>query len=251
MGLLQDWYKYEQAEGEAGRVHRALDEELQFFHNVSHGHVDRIRKNIQERRFLDNNGVGTLSRDPLLNMRYHCVITTAFITRICIEHGLEPERAFRMSDFYIQQLDNTRTIEQVAALHDRMVLDFTSKMQQQRKHVPSSPPIRQCVDYIYAHINERITVADLSSLVHLSQSYLSRIFKKETGLSVSDYIRSKKIDMAKELLRYSGKSIVEIAEHLAFSSESHFIQIFRSYTNFTPKQYRTARAQDMADTKDT
>ena len=72
----------------------------------------------------------------------------------------------------------------------------------------------------------------------MSASYLSRLFKKETGLSVSSYIRQQKIEMAKNLLRFSDSSMIEIANQLAFSSQSHFIQQFREVTGITPKKYR-------------
>ena len=58
------------------------------------------------------------------------------------------------------------------------------------------------------------------------------------GVSVSAYIRNRKIDMAKNLLRFSDASMIEIANRLAFSSQSHFIQQFREVVGMTPKKYR-------------
>lgn len=72
----------------------------------------------------------------------------------------------------------------------------------------------------------------------LSPSYLSRLFKQEVGISLSDYIREKKLDRAQNLLRFTDQSFAEIANILAFSSQSHFIQAFKSHTGMTPKKYR-------------
>ena len=55
-----------------------------------------------------------------------------------------------------------------------------------------SQPVSRCVDYIYDHINERITIQTLSEYTGLSVSYLSRVFKQNLGISISDYIREKK-----------------------------------------------------------
>lgn len=96
----------------------------------------------------------------------------------------------------------------------------------------------QCVDYIYSHIKERITIEDLAAHTGLSTSYLSRVFKQNLGVSISDYIREKKIEKATHLLRYSDKAIIDIANYLAFSSQSHFIQVFENFTGMTPKKYR-------------
>ena len=145
------------------------------------------------------------------------------LTRYCIDGGLEPEQAYRLSDFYILKMDSCTTIRQVADLHHEMAKDFTGKMILQKKSSILSKPVMQCVDYIYSHIKERITIQVLADHTELSTNYLSRIFKQNLGVSVSDYIREQKIEKATHLLRYSDKSIVDIANYLAFSSQSHFI----------------------------
>ena len=101
-----------------------------------------------------------------------------------------------------------------------------------------SSHINVCKEYIYSHIKERITIEDLADELGVSASYLSRLFKKETGESVSAYIRKQRIEMAKNMLRYSDYSMIEIANRLAFSSQSHFIQQFREVVGMTPKKYR-------------
>ena len=64
------------------------------------------------------------------------------------------------------------------------------------------------------------------------------MFKNETGDSVSAYIRKQKIETAKRLLKYSDYSLIDIANRLSFSSQSHFIQQFRELVGMTPKKYR-------------
>ncbi|MBQ8978267.1 MAG: helix-turn-helix transcriptional regulator, partial [Oscillospiraceae bacterium] len=83
----------------------------------------------------------------------------------------------------------------------------------------------------------------------LTASYISRIFHKETSLTVTDYILSKRVETAQNMLRYSDMPPVEIANLLAFSSHSHFISIFRKYTGMTPNRYREEnyRANDLTD----
>ena len=160
------------------------------------------------------------------------------ITRLCKQKGMELEQAFRMSDFYIQKMDDIHTVQGVRNLHDEMVLDYTEKMRKIRRSDTNSRHINICKEYIYSHIKERITIEDLADELGVSSSYLSRLFKKETGDSVSAYIRAQKIEMAKNLLHYSDYSMIDIANRLSFSSQSHFIQQFREYVGMTPKKYR-------------
>ena len=135
-------------------------------------------------------------------------------------------------------MDSCTTQQQIADLHHIMAKDFTGKMALQKKSSVLSKPVMQCVDYIYTHIKERITIEDLACYTGLSQNYLSRVFKQNLGISISDYIREQKIEKATHLLRYSDKSVVDIANYLSFSSQSHFIQVFENFTGLTPKKYR-------------
>ena len=238
MSYQNEWLLLE-AEDEIDEVeHRPPTEEYLFYWNVTNGDVDAIKKNCEQQRFLDSDGVGVLSRNPITNLKYHFVITTAMITRMCKQKGMELELAFRMSDFYIQKLDDIHTIEGVRSLHDAMVLDYTEKMRRICRSDTNYRHINVCKEYIYSHIKERITVEDLADVLGVSASYLSRLFKKETGDSVSTYIRTQKIEMAKNLLQYSEYSMIEIANRLSFSSQSHFIQQFRESVGMTPKKYR-------------
>lgn len=238
MSYKNEWFLLE-ANDEIDEIeHRESTEEFLFYRAVSTGDIETVRKNCEQRRFMEGEGVGVLSRDPVVNLKYHFVITTAMITRLCRQTGMELEQAFRMSDFYIQKLDDIHTEEEVHRLHDEMVMDYTEKMRKYSRSDTNSKHINVCKEYIYSHIKERITIEDLADKLGVSSGYLSRLFKKETGVSVSAYIRRQKIDMAKNLLRFSDSSMIEIANRLSFSSQSHFIQQFREVVGMTPKKYR-------------
>ena len=234
----QEWIQVETEDEQDEKLHREPSEEIQFYNAVANGDVETVRANCMQNRFLDGEGVGILSRNPLVNLKYHFVITTAMVTRLCRENGMALEMAYRMSDYYIQKLDDAHSIEEVKKLHDDMVMDYVRKMQQLKTNDTNSRHINVCKNYVYAHLKERITIETLADELGVSPSYLSRLFKKETGISGSAYIREKKIEMAKNLLRYSDSSIIDIANSLAFSSQSHFIQQFRETVGMTPKKYR-------------
>ena len=227
MSYKNEWFLLEADDDIDEIEHREPTEEFLFYRAVATGDVDKVRQNCEQGRFLEGEGVGILSRNPVINLKYHFVITTAMIARLCRQNGMELEQAFRLSDFYIQKLDNIHTGEEVHRLHDEMVMDYAEKMRKYSRSDTNSKHINACKEYIYSHIKERITIEDLADELGVSSGYLSRLFKKETGVSVSAYIRSQKIDMAKNLLRFSDYSMIEIANRLSFSSQSHFIQQFR------------------------
>lgn len=238
MTYQDEWLLFEAGDDIDEIEHRHPTEEFMFYQAVVSGDVEAVRKNCEQGRFVESEGVGVLYRNPVTNLKYHFVITTAMITRLCRQSGMELEQAFRLSDFYIQKLDDIHTVEGVKCLHDEMVIDYAEKMRRHFRNDTNSKHINTCKEYIYSHIKERITIEDLADEFGVSASYLSRLFKKETGISVSAYIRQQKIDIAKNLLQFSDYSIIDIANRLSFSSQSHFIQQFRENVGMTPKKYR-------------
>ena len=233
-----EWFLLEGEEEAEEAAHRPVSEEFKFYHSVASGDIEEVKRNCENGRFTEEEGVGILSRDPVVNLKYHFVITTAMITRLCSQKGMEHEQAFGLSDFYIKKLDDIHTEQGVRELHDEMVMVYAKKMRRALRKDTNSKHVNACKEYIYAHIVERITIEDLAAQFGVSASYLSRLFKKETGISVSAYIREQKIEVAKNLLRFSDCPLIEIANRLAFSSQSHFIQQFREMVGVTPKKYR-------------
>lgn len=238
MNLDREWCRSEFIQHEILREHRPLEEEFNYYIAISEGNIDFVTENLATHTFVNPNGMGILSENPLQNIRYHFVITVALVTRYCVEKGMEQEKAYGLSDFYIGKMDKCKTVEEIEAVHKAMSLDFCNKMLLLKKKHILSKPIILCMDYIYSHIHNKITVRELAEYLNLSESYLSKLFCKEIGISISEYIMLQRIEQAKNLLCYSDYKVIDIANYLAFSSQSHFIQTFQKYTGLTPKKYR-------------
>lgn len=238
MDITKEWYKSEFLQHELLEPHRAIEHEFTFYDAIATGNIEMVKENCRSNAFTDPDGMGKLSEDKLQNIRYHFVVTTAMITRYCVQNGMEQGKAYSMSDFYILKMDKCRTILEISKLHDKMCIDFCTQMQAVMKKQIISKPIVLCLDYIYSHLHYRITLKELAAYLHLSESYLSKLFQKEVGVSISTYIVNLKIDKAKNLLQYSEYSISEISNYLSFSSQSHFIQVFQKKTGLTPHKYR-------------
>lgn len=92
--------------------------------------------------------------------------------------------------------------------------------------------------YIEDHIQEKIYVEDLANLVHVNEQYFMRIFKRNTGQSVTEYITERRIILASSLLKDSEYSINFIADCAGCENSSYFTKLFKKYTGFTPREYR-------------
>ena len=218
--------------------HRLIETEFTFYDAIANGNLSYIEENCKNSTFIKPEGMGKLSENPLQNIRYHFVVTTAMITRYCVHGGMEQEKAYGMSDFYILKMDKCHSIAEIDELHSAMCIGFCKKMNDLRSKQVLSKQIVLCIDYIYRHIHYRITIRELAEYLDISESYLSKLFHKEMGLPLSQYIINQKIEKAKNLLQFSDYNIVDIANYLAFSSQSHFIQVFQKNTGLTPHKYR-------------
>lgn len=239
MDLSKEWYRSEFLNQEMIERHRVMENEFTFYNAISTGNISYVEDNCKKDTFINPEGMGTLSENKLQNIRYHFVVTTAMITRYCVHAGLEQEKAYSLSDFYILKMDKCKSIEEINQLHKTMCLDICKQMNHLRSKQVLSKPIVLCIDYIYSHIHYRITVKELADYLNISESYLSKLFLKEMGISLSQYILDLKIEKAKNLLQYSDYNIVDIANYFSFSSQSHFIQVFQKKTGLTPHKYRT------------
>lgn len=216
--------------------HHTYDEDMRQYEYVMRGD---LKNAISEgRRMFEGPTTGSLSDDPVKNYQYLFIASITLASRFCIEGGLHPEIAFNLSDLYIRQVDRCRSVQEIFDLHDTMVRDYTVRMQNLKKANIFSRPVHLAMDYIEQHLQQPLTVADIAGAIQLSKSYLSTLFKTETGEAVSDYVRRKRIETAELLLQYTDYSCLDIAEYLCFSSDSHFSHVFRQYTGITPSQFR-------------
>lgn len=215
--------------------HHSYDEDIRQYDLMKRGDPKALAEGA---RMFEGPTTGSLSDDPVKNYQYLFVASMTLACRFCIEGGMPPETAFNLSDLYIRQVDRCQSVEAIFDLHNVMFRDYTTRMREIARRDVFSRPVHLAMDYVERHLQRPITVKDIAQAIGLSPSYLSTLFKKETGQAVSEYVRRKRIDSAKLLLRYTDYSCLEIAEYLCFSSDSHFSRVFRERTGQTPTEYR-------------
>lgn len=98
-------------------------------------------------------------------------------------------------------------------------------------------------NYIEEHLGEELSRTVLAQQVYLSVGYISKIFLKETGISLNNYIVERRMEKAKEYLTYSSMPISRIAAEVGYNNFSYFSKTFRDITGHTPNEYRIANAK--------
>ena len=98
--------------------------------------------------------------------------------------------------------------------------------------------IRQIHDYIERHLQEDVSLTRVGEHVYLHPVYLSRLYKKETGESLSSYISRARMEKAAGLLTSTNKKVADIAKEVGYQKTQYFIHIFKEYYNCTPQNFR-------------
>ncbi len=240
MNVEKELQKQLLEERESDERRSSYNSEIAFYDAISNGAqevLDSIFARIDGEK-NDNGRMGCLSKDVVRNMRYHTIIMTALISRFCIEQGLDIAVSYALSDIYIRRLDQAVTADEISTISREIAYDYCKRMREIKKINVVSRHIILAIDYIREHIQDNLSVETIAEALSLNSSYLSKLFKQEMGMTISCYIRNEKISIASNMLRHLDESSLNIANFLGFSSQSHFIQVFKKSTGYTPEEYR-------------
>lgn len=98
--------------------------------------------------------------------------------------------------------------------------------------------IKQMLSFIQEGYNDKIAVSEIAAAVHISERECYRLFQNCLGMTPVEFLVSYRLQKAQELLRYTDKSVLEVAVETGFGTSSYFGKVFRQYHHITPKQYR-------------
>jgi AraC family transcriptional regulator len=97
---------------------------------------------------------------------------------------------------------------------------------------------RRVLDYIESNLNRELTLRELAGITDLSPHHFARMFKQTIGVAPHRYVLERRVERAKEMLRTSSASLVEISLSMGFCSQSHFTSTFRRMVGATPTEFQ-------------
>lgn len=214
--------------------HHTYIEERYVLDSIREGNVEEV--NERATALLEKGGI--LSRKHFNHQRNQAIVITTLATREAIAGGVSPADAYRLSDYFINQIDQCRTMEEMIELNQRCFYKFTKLVADTRKTRSFSSYTEQCKDYISQNYHHKIYMEDIAEAIGINQGHLSRIFRQDTGEKIQDYILKFRVKRAANLLKYSDATLSEISDYVCFNSQSHFGSVFKEYMKMTPGQYR-------------
>ena len=214
--------------------YNSLSTEKEIIKIVKSGDVillDNLVKNMKPVRS------GFLSKNPLKQERILFICTITLVSRAAIEAGVDPEHALTLSDNYIQKCQLLNKEEDVRNLYYESIREYTTLVSYLKNNDGSSIA-NKVTNYLLQNLSKRISLQEIADYFYVSKTYLCKIFKKETGITLNNFLLKKKIEISKLLLQDEDKTILFISDYLGFSSQPHFTKTFLEFEKITPKEYR-------------
>lgn len=204
------------------------------------GAVESGNTELLQRRILapSQGKIGQMSSSALQQQKYAFISFATLLTRAAIRGGLSGETAFNLSDVYCQRMDAQTEIPAVQQLTYTMAMDFCRRVGETKNGGAQSTAVKNCIDYISAHLHDDLRLDELSRHCGLCSRSLSIKFKAEVGCGIPEYIHKEKLREAKYLLINTDYALADIAGFLNYPTQSYFTQIFKRYAGMTPQQYR-------------
>ena len=181
--------------------------------------------------------------DPLRNAKNYSVIMNTLLRKAAEQGGVHPVYIDKLSSEFAHRIEHMSELTQNTPLMREM---FCSYCKLVRKHAIRnfSQMIQKTILLIESDLSTNLSLSMLAKQQSVSPSYLSTLFKKETGKTVSEYIREKRIQYAASLLGSTHLQVQTVALHCGIMDVQYFSKLFKKQMGVTPKEYReNIRAQ--------
>ncbi len=202
---------------------KALDDFKEYYDELPVLSYDEVKRNADMLFVLCNYLVEEALEKNLLSEMYKKIIKSQ------AETDLDT-----LTDYTIKNIENVKKEMSNAIINNYIHEDPLSN---ERKFSVNNI-LKPAIDYIYENKSENVKLDSMAKLCHISPSYFSRVFTKETGENFSTYVSKLKIEWAKSFLEETDMHINEISDELGFTETGYFIKTFKKYEGVTPFVYR-------------
>ncbi len=180
--------------------------------------------------------------DPLRNLKNYCIIMNTLLRKAAEGGGVHPVHLNDISSDFAAKIEKLSTTKEGQELMPEM---FRSYCRLVRKHSVKnySATVQKAVVYIHTDLSADLSLSTLAAAQNISAGYLSAVFKKETGKTVTQYITEERIKQAMRLLGTTRLQIQTVALHCGIMDVQYFSKVFKKHTGKTPKEYRESVKQ--------
>lgn len=175
--------------------------------------------------------------DPVRNMKNYVIITNVLLRKAAEQGGVHPFYIDGVSSSFAKRLEQIKTVEEGIAMQHEMVYAY-STLVKNHSMKKFSLLVQKAITLIDFDLTADLSLSKQAELLNVNASYLSALFKKETGMTLTEFVNKKRIDHAAFLLSSTNLQIQTIAQNCGIYDVNYFTKMFKKLKGKTPKEYR-------------
>lgn len=175
--------------------------------------------------------------DPVRNLKNYCIIMNTLLRKAAEDGGVHPIYLDRVSSGFARRIEALSSTVEVEKLMREMFFAYC-RLVKKNSVKEYSPPVQRTIVQIDADLAGDLSLKHLAQLQNINASYLSTLFKRETGQTVTDFVNQRRIQLARQLLSTTQLQVQTIARYCGIPDVNYFSKIFKKHTGQTPKEYR-------------
>lgn len=211
---------------------------------VSQGSYKKLSKIISAEDF--SRGIEKRVDDPVRNLKNYMIILNTILRKGVEVGNVHPYYIHGMSSEFAKRIENSKTEKDIEKLWNDMIYSYC-KLVKTHAAKGYSPLVQNVVMLIDADLSGELTLSAMAERFNVNASYLSSLFKKDTGHTLTEYVNNKRVDRAKFLLETTSQQVQTISHACGILDVNYFTKIFKKHTGETPKHYRESRMQNAKD----
>lgn len=226
---------------ETGILHNSPEWAEQMYESIKNFDKDSMRELLS---MTGERKPGVLAEDEIRSEKNIgiCMIS-AYVHFAIRDKLIDSEYGYSITDACIQMIEQAKDTEGVIVRIYAGVYKLAEGIQNYRLK-SYNQVVKSIKNYIYEHLHETIVIEKMSKKLGFHPAYLSRLFRQAEGITLKQYITTERIERARNMLRFSDYSATEISRYLGFSSQSHFVEVFKKEVRMTPTEYRKSYLKD-------
>ena len=177
--------------------------------------------------------------DPLRNMKNYLIVFNTLMRKAAQQGSVHPLYIDQLSSTMAHQIEQLLSVEEGTQLLGRMVHKYCLLVKNHNM-TQYSQPVQSVILRVDTELSGDLSLSSHADAIGVNASYLSSLFKKETGMTLTEYVTQRRIDYAIFLLNTTDMQIQTIAQHCGIPDVNYFTRSFRKVTNLTPTDYRAS-----------
>ncbi len=222
-------------------IEQVYDSENKLLDAVSQGHLHKAESLFGE--MTPSKAIESRIADPLRNCKNFMIVFNTLLRKAAEKGGVHPVYIDNVSSDFALKIESLPNLDEVDKLFPYMIKKYC-RLVNAHTQKNYSLLIQKVVTHIDTDVTADIGLKELAKHFNVNASYLSSLFKKETGCNITDYICRKRIERAQLLLTKTSMQIQHIAQNCGILDVNYFTKLFKKYSGMTPKAYRAEFRQN-------